>query len=127
MAKVETSRMFALALAEALGLQTDRLMSFSVDAGGETGSPVVLIRAVYVAPRGAGEAAATHVRSFNLIPGPQTCQEGENVDRSESLKTGFETIHRPASPALPRQADTTAQTPATPPSHCGGCECGTPS
>lgn len=102
MAEFETSRRFAGAFAQALGLDTKQLLSFTVQVGGsdaEDGA-VVIVSAKYLAPRGAGEAAATLVRSFNLVAGPQVASEGESVDRSTSLMTGFETTHR-AAPEAP--------------------------
>ena len=128
MGNVETSRDFALALADALGINTQRLLSFSIDVGGgENNGPAVLVRAVYAVPQGAGKAASTLIRSFNLIPAGLTLLDGESVDKSTSLMTGSETIHRAAPPAPPAPTDTNAKTPATAPSHCEGCERGIPS
>lgn len=103
MSRFETSRRFALSFAQALGLSTEQLLSFNVQVGGsdDEDGAVVIVNAKYLAPRGAGRAAATQVRSFSLVPGQQTVSEGESVDRSTSLMTGFETIHRAVPESLP--------------------------
>lgn len=103
MSRFEVSRRFAIAFAKAVGLDTKQLLSFNIQVGGndDEDGAVVIVNAKYSAPRGAGEAAATLIREFSLVPGPQTVSDGESVDRSTSLMTGFETIHRAAAEALP--------------------------
>ncbi|MCO5338586.1 hypothetical protein [Delftia tsuruhatensis] len=109
----ETSRLFAIAFAQALGLDTEQLLSFNVQVGGndDEDGAVVIVSAKYLAPRGAGEAAATVIRDFSLVAGPQTVSEGESVDRSTSLMTGRESIHR-AAPEAPLHPVRTSETPA---------------
>lgn len=107
---VETSRLFAIAFAQALGLDTEQLLSFNVQVGGndDEGGAFVIVSAKYLAPRGAGEAAATLIRDFSLVAGPQTVSEGESVDRSTSLMTGRESIHR-AAPEVPPHSTRTSE------------------
>lgn len=106
----ETSRLFAIAFAQALGLDTEQLLSFNVQVGGndDEDGAVVIVSAKYLAPRGAGEAAATVIRDFSLVAGPQTVSEGESVDRSTSLMTGRESIHR-AAPEVPPHSTRTSE------------------
>lgn len=65
MSKVESSRGFALEVGKALGLETDRLLSFTIDVGSE---PFVKVRAEYAAPSSAGAAVAALVEEFEMVP-----------------------------------------------------------
>ncbi len=94
MASPETARVFGVELAKALGLSVERLMSFSVEVGPASECPLAVVTAKYAAPRGAGEAAATLVRKFGLVPGEVGEAEGADLERSTSLIADVETVHR---------------------------------
>lgn len=98
---MELAQEFALALSDVLGLQKKGLLSFCITAGDPGHAPLVTVTATYVVPQGAGEAAATLIRQFGMVPGEVTLQEGAPVDRSTPLTTGFETTHRAVPPACP--------------------------
>lgn len=65
MSKFESSRGFALQVAGALGLDTERLLNFTIEVGSE---PFVKVRAEYAAPFGAGAAVAALVSEFEVVP-----------------------------------------------------------
>lgn len=113
---IELSRDFAASFAAVFGLATKNLLSFHVDVGPGEEYPMVAVTATYVVPKGAGEAAATLIRKFNLVSGPVAEQAGESVDRSTCLMTGYEKTHRPVSPQALGQSETTSPNPSTAPS-----------
>lgn len=108
----KTDEPFVVKLCKAIGLSADGLVSFRLSAG-EDGTPIPRIRAEYVLGHDFGQAAEKVVREFSLSAIPASTLEAGTVDRSVSLMTRAETIHRPACSQAPHCSGTTPASPST--------------
>lgn len=98
---------FIVQLCEAMGVSTKGLVSFRLSAG-EDGTIIPRIRAEYVVNSELGCAAEKVASDFSLTAVPIASQVVGVVDRSVSLTTQDETIHRPAASHARRCSETTS-------------------
>lgn len=89
----EPHRSFVVDLCRAIGLNTCGLVSFRLSAG-EDDTHIPRIRAEYVLGHEFGQPAQKVLHEYSLVATPISSQEVGTVDRSVSLSTLFETIHR---------------------------------
>lgn len=100
----EPHRSFVVDLCRAIGLNTCGLVSFRLPAG-EDDTHIPRIRAEYVLGHEFGQPAQKVLHEYSLVATPISSQEVGTVDRSVSLSTLFETIHRVVESPAPARTD----------------------